>query len=111
MKIRRTLNRRGVSVGTAGWFTVLRPDRWSAASRQPGSLHPLTDPSNRAASTLALGQKVEQKVLNHTDDQDATMAPSMMQFGTHDLRLKRSALILSAAMTITSVLLWWIMHP
>jgi hypothetical protein len=107
MKIRRTLKRRGLSVGTAGWFTVLRPDRWSAASRPPGSLHPISDPSNRTASTLAL----EQKVLNHIDGQDATMAPSMMQFSTHDLRLKRSALIISTALTITSVLLWWIMHP
>ena len=107
MKIRRTLKRRGFSVRTAGWFTVLRPDGWSVDSRQPGSLHPLTNRSNRVTSTLA----PEQKVLNNLEGQEATMAPSLMQLCTHDLRLKRTALIISAAMTITSILLWWIMHP
>jgi hypothetical protein len=107
MKTRRTLNRREFSVGTAGWFTVLKPDRWSAASRQTGSHHPLTDRSRQFASTLA----PEQKVLNHIDGQEATIAPSLMQLCTHDIGLKRTALIVSAAMMITSVLLWWIMHP
>lgn len=107
MKTRRTLNRREFSVGTAGWFTVLKPDRWSAASRQPGSLQPLTDRSKQLGSTLA----PEQEVLNHIDGQVATIAPSLMQLSTHDVRLKRTALIVSAAMTISAVLLWWIMHP
>ncbi len=107
MKIRRTLSHRGFSVATAGYFTVLKPDKWSAVSRQPGTLHTFTDRSKRAASTLA----PEQRVLNGMNGQQATVDPAMMQLRTQDLSLKRAALIVSAAMTITSALLWWIMHP
>jgi hypothetical protein len=39
------------------------------------------------------------------------MVPSMMQLIAPDIRPKRTALIIAAAMTITSALLWWIMHP
>jgi hypothetical protein len=35
MKILRSVNHRGFSVGSAGWFTVLRPTYRFAASRLP----------------------------------------------------------------------------
>lgn len=85
MKIRRTLNRRDFRIATAGWFTLLRPAKQSAPRKV--NLHPLVDRSGVVAP------------------------PSMMQLSTHDVRPKRTALIVSAALMITSLLLWWIMHP
>ena len=84
-------NRREFSVGTVGWFTVLKPDSFKL-----GSLH--------AASR-------SKRVPTNINGQEVTMAPSMAQLGTHDVRPKRTALIVAAAMSITSALLWWIMHP
>lgn len=39
MKILRSVTRRGFNVGTAGWFTVLKPNTWFPASRLPAGFH------------------------------------------------------------------------
>jgi hypothetical protein len=96
MKILRSVNRRGFSVGTAGWFTVLRPNTWFPASRLPGKFHYPRGRSNGAAEL---------------DGRETTVRFQAMTLGVRDRRLMRPALIVLAAIAITSVLLWWIMHP
>jgi hypothetical protein len=89
MKTRRSLNHREFSVATAGWFTVLRPD--------PFRLGSFAGRSKQAP--------------RHNGGKDPIVAPSMMQLFTEDLSPKRTVLIASIAITMTSVLLWCIMHP
>jgi hypothetical protein len=91
MKTRRTSNRREFRVGTVGWFTVLKPD--------PFELGSLTARSKQVGRDRRNGR------------QEPTTTPSMTQLFTDHPNLKRTALIVSAAMTMTAALLWWIMHP
>ena len=93
MKLLRSITRRGFDVGTAGWFTILRPNTWFPASRLPGRFRYRSSPS---AKTTAVDQAISVNIL----------IPS-----TKDRRLGRSALVVVAALAITSALLWWIMHP
>ncbi|HEX4284735.1 MAG TPA: hypothetical protein VHZ28_06550 [Terracidiphilus sp.] len=95
MKVRHPLKRRSFSVSTAGWFTVLRPDKWSAASRTPGGFYPS---SVRTA-------------LDGRNMREAIMPPSIVSLDPQDRRMMRTGWIVLAAMAITSALLWWIMHP
>ena len=98
MKILRSVSRRGYSVGTAGWFTVLRPNTWFPASRLPknvpgfGLRGEQTAPGSLSgASRLAPWTPTER----HPEFRNRTRLVSAV-FG---------------AVAITSVMLWWIMHP
>ena len=98
MKILRSVNRRGFSVGTAGWFTVLRPNRWFPASRFP------------ASHSLGKGATLPGHVSSGRSDMRET---SMLShpLDLRDLRMGRAVSIIAGAFGITSILLWWIMHP
>lgn len=93
MKLLRSITRRGFDVGTAGWFTVLKPNTWFPASRLPGRFRYRSSPS---AEKTAVDHAISLPILLPT---------------TKDHRLGRSALVVLAAVAITSALLWWIMHP
>jgi hypothetical protein len=93
MKLLRSITRRGFNVGTAGWFTVLKPNTWFPASRLPGRFRYR---SSRSAETTAV---------------DHAISPRIIIPSTKDRRLVRSALVVLTAVAITSALLWWIMHP
>ncbi len=103
MRILRSVNRRGSSVDTAGWFTVLRTYKWFAASQLPGSF---SDRTRRAAESIT-----KQKNLNGVDFNTTTVSLQMTDFRIQDARPMRTALIVMGAIAITSILLWWIMHP
>jgi hypothetical protein len=94
MKLLRSITRRGFDIGTAGWFTVLKPNTWFPASRLPGRFHYR---SSQAADATAV---------------DNVISPRIMLLSTRgDRHLVRSALVVLAAVAITSALLGWIMHP
>lgn len=96
MKILRSVNRRGFSLGAAGYFTVLRPNTWFPASRlQDRDLHR----SFRFTSVVA-------------PPRQSQSVPSLcVQLNANDPGLVRLAVIVLGAIGITSTLLWWIMHP
>lgn len=94
MKILRSVTRRGFSVATAGWFTVLKPNTWFAASRLQGHRH-----NGRPKVGAEPGS------LNPA-------TPSLsVNLRANDPGSMRLALTIMGATAITSVLLWWIMHP
>jgi hypothetical protein len=99
MKLLRSITRRGFNVGTAGWFTVLKPNTWFPASRLPGRFR------------YRSSQSAETTAVDHADSRQMTNSPQIMIPTTKDLRLMRPALIILTAMMVTSGLLWWIMHP
>ena len=86
-------NSSGFEVGTAGWFTVLKQNTWFPASCLPGRFRYRTSPS---AETTAVDHAISLRI---------------QSLATKDRRLGRSALVVLAAVAITSALLWWIMHP
>lgn len=93
MKLLRSITRRGFEVGTAGSFTVLKPNTWFPASRLPQSaLYRV----NRSVKGIA------------THD---SMSPQIMLPSMYDRRPARSVLIVLSAIAITSALLWWIIYP
>ena len=93
MKLLRAVTRRGFSVGTAGWFTVLKPNTWFPASRLPGSFR------------YRSSQSAEMTAVDHA------ISPRIIIPSTKDFRLVRLALVVLSAVAITSALLWWTMHP
>ena len=109
MKILRSLNRRGFSVGTAGWFTVLRPNAWFAASRLPGAFRNFGGRSKPAKEPAAWEQNDHGTVTHQPTVEFQTLKPV-----TEHRRVLPSALIVLAATAITLFLLWWIFvrpHP
>jgi len=90
MKLLRSITRRGFSVGTAGWFTVLKPNTWFPASRLPGSFR---HRNSQFAETTGV---------------DHAISPQILIPSTKDRHLVRSALVVLTALAITSALLWWI---
>jgi hypothetical protein len=99
MKILRSVNRRGFSVGSAGWFAILKPNTWFPASRLPGSFR------------YRGSQSAQTPAVDHADSYETTIPPRIVIPSTQDRRLMRPALVVLAAIAITSALLWWIMHP
>jgi len=93
MKLLRSITRRGFNIGTAGWFTVLKPNTWFPASRLPGRFRYR---GSQSAESTAVDPAISLRI----------MIPS-----TTDRRPARSALVILAAAAVTSALLWWIMHP
>jgi len=95
MKILRSVTRRGFSVGTAGYFSVLKPNTWFPASRLPDSPYHLGDRYIGTAEPVSL---------------EPARPPQILAPAGHDHRLMRPALVVLAAAVITSVLLWWIIR-
>jgi hypothetical protein len=101
MKILRSVTRRGFSVGSAGWFTVVSPNSWFAASRLPRGSHCPVRKSSWAAAQ-------EQMASHRAEGPEPTMFPQFVKPGTHLGPPMRLALIALAASAITLTLLWWI---
>lgn len=96
MKILRSMLRRGSSVETAGYFTVLKPNSWFAASRLQD--HPYSLGSRTMGAAEPFSQNPE--------------APSLrVNLSANHPGWMRVALAILGAIAITLALLWWIMHP
>jgi hypothetical protein len=104
MKILRSVNRRGFSVGPAGWFTILRPNTWFPASRLPGAFH--------GSRIQTDGEpKPGPNALNGSHGQVRAISWQAIEPTEENRHLMRSSSIILGAVAITSALLWWIMHP
>ena len=93
MKILRSVNRRGFNVGSAGYFSVLKPNTWFPASRLPV---PFRYRASQSAETSPVRQ-------------GAVIPPNIMTLSVEHRGLLHLILVGLAAIAITSGLLWWIM--
>jgi len=123
MKILRSVNRRGFRIESAGYFTVLKPNTWFAATRLSGGFHHLLGQSK--GNAVALGHEnptaafppasasvPERKALVHTGSREAAMPSLIVISGAQNHRLMRPATIVLAATAITWIFLWWVsVHP
>ena len=100
MNILRSVTRRGFNVGTAGWFTVLRPNAWFPASRIP-SFNP--------AGRFRVAVVPEQAALRSA--QGITTPPQIVGLIPSDRNSARIVLATAAAIVITSAMLYWICVP
>lgn len=108
VKILRSVNRRGSSVGTAGYFTVLRANTWFAASRFPDRFHNL-----RERAEAAVRQPAQEQEISSTPANQSTIHLDLRP-QPEPLHWMRSALIILVASGITMFLLWWVFvrpHP
>ena len=106
MKILRSVSRRGFSVGTAGWFTVLRPNTWFPASRLPKCHPAFGTPTDRAVEQAPTGSAPGLS----SDGVKAVWWLPMERNGEDRNRVRFASAILGA-LAITSAMLWWVMHP
>jgi hypothetical protein len=104
-----TWNRRDFSVASAGYFTVLKPSGWFAASRLPGAFRYFGGQPMRLAPQLDAAPK--QKSSDHAGCEETTPRLQTIEPATHDHPLMRPALIILGATAITSILLWWTAFP
>jgi RsiW-degrading membrane proteinase PrsW (M82 family) len=102
MKILRSVNRRGFNLGTAGYFTVLKPNSWFAASRLPDAFRHLSRQSNAVKSP-----SLERKAVDHACSRESTLSLQAMKLSAHDRNPMRLALAVLAAIAIIWALLWW----
>jgi hypothetical protein len=93
MKLLRAITQRGFKIGTAGWFTILKPNPWFPASRLPGRFRYRGSQSKETGAV------------------DYAISPRIIVPSTKERGLLSSALVVLTAVAITSALLWWIMHP
>ena len=103
MKILRSVTRRGFNVGTAGWFTVLRPNTWFPATRLRGSI---PYPGSRIKAVPEPPAREW-----HAAGDEVAVGPRIITLNGHDRSLMRRAVIVLAAIGITSLLLLWIIRP
>jgi hypothetical protein len=91
MKILRSVTRRGFSVGSAGYFAVLKPNTWFPATRlpRPFRYHAVQSP---LAST-------------------ETTAPNIISLPPEQRSPLRLAIIVLISGAIVFAMLCWIMHP
>ncbi|HEY2466321.1 MAG TPA: hypothetical protein VGI45_00595 [Terracidiphilus sp.] len=99
MKLLRSITRRGFNVGTAGWFTVLKPNTWFPASRLPGSFR------------YRINQSAETTAADDASRNGMAISPRIIMPGMKDRRPVHFAFVVFTAIAITSAMLWWIMHP
>jgi hypothetical protein len=104
MKTLRFVNHRAFSVGSAGWFTVLRPNKWFATSRFRGSSHHLSGRSVGVAEPAV----PERKALNHANNPETTLVFQITELNEQDHHPMRLALIVLAAIAIMLVMLSWL---
>ncbi len=105
MKVLRSVTRRGFSIGTAGWFTVLRPNTWFPASRLPAAFHSPPIRSKRGGLSGDPDYIIHPGIL-----EEAIPAPALVTSVPVPRPLRMASIVL-AAIAITAALLWWIMHP
>jgi hypothetical protein len=103
MKILRTVTRRGDTVRTAGFFTILSPNRWFAASKLPEGYRFLDGQPKGTAAQIA----AELAAVDRSNSQETT-APQIIIPSEQNHHLMRLALSALAAIAITFFMLWWI---
>lgn len=91
MKLLRSITQRGSTIGTAGYFTVLKPNTWFPASRLPV---PFRYRPSQSAPTLA-----------------ETTAPNIITLPGEQRHPLRQALIVLASGAIVYTLLTWLTNP
>jgi hypothetical protein len=103
MKILRSVNRRGFRIGSAGYFSVLQPNTWFAASRLPDTLH------RWIGRTRGPSGSPIPDVGPQTDVRQDVQAPQIMRLEPSERNPLRLAWVLLAAMVFTALFLWWSM--
>jgi hypothetical protein len=103
----RSWNRRDFNVAANGYFTILKPAGWFPTVRLPqGFRYPTVQPKVNASQS-----EPRQKPLDHVYGQGLAMPYAITRLSEYHPGLIRSSLIVFAAGALTSILLWWIMHP
>ena len=105
MKILRSVTRRGFTVGTAGMFTIVSPNRWFAASQFPESFQPFGGRSKAAAAPAVAAVKPPYRMDGH-----ATTSPQILVRSAQDRCPMRFALVLLLAAAVALFILWWFFH-
>ena len=105
MKILRSVTRRGFTVGTAGMFTIVSPNRWFAASQLSESLQRLGGRPKEAAAPAAAAGKAPDRA-----GQATMTSPQIMILSTQDRRSMRFALVALLAAAIAFFILWCFFH-
>jgi hypothetical protein len=100
----RSWNRRDFNVAVNGYFTILKPAGWFSAARLPGTFRYLTGQTRQKKSE-------PDHLARAAYGRQTTMQYAIIDSGYHAPGLVRSAFIVFAAAALTSILLWWIMHP
>ena len=95
MKAPRSQSRRDFNVATAGWFTVLKTASRTVTLRPFGAYR---SPANSGAPEAS----------TETDRLRTINIPLIGDIGMIDRGLVRMALIILAACSFTSLILWWI---
>jgi hypothetical protein len=106
MKILRSVTQRGSSIDSAGYFSVVRPSKWFAASRLPRGFPFFGDRWKVVAQPTAQ----EQRVLGHFEGHVATQELQIIRVIEEDRHFMRGALIVLIAVAASAVLLWWDMN-
>ena len=107
MKSPSSWNRRGSAVTTNGYFTVLRSTGWFPTFRRPNEFRYLS--GQAAAHPADLAGK--QTAANPPPTQ-SLLALRQIDTGQVSLRtVSRIVALALAALAITFIALWWIMHP
>jgi len=106
MKILRSLTQRGSSIDSAGYFSVVRPSKWFAASRLPRGFPFFGDRWKVVAQLRAQRQGVSDHFEGHVATQELQIARVIEE----DHHFMRSALIVLLAVAASAVLLWWDMN-
>ena len=91
MKLLRSITQRGPTIGTAGFFTVLKANTWFPASRLPRPFRYRPGQSSQPAGETA--------------------APNIITLAAERIRPLRQALILLVSAGVVFAMLMWIIRP
>ena len=101
MNAPRSQSRRDFGVATAGWFTVLKAASRTVTLRPFSGYRSFADPSGAADTSIEAPQQLADKLRT-------IKIPLIGEIGMIDRGLVRMTLIILAACTFTSLILWWI---
>lgn len=101
MKAPRSQSRRDFNVATAGWFTVLKTASRTVTLRPPGGYRSLANPSDAPDASTETPKQL-------ADQLRTIKIPLIGEIGIIDRGLLRMGLIILAACSFTSLILWWI---
>ena len=104
----RSWNRRGFDVTPNGFFTVLKPSGWFAASRLPGGFRYLIGYSGKEPHRLAA--MPAEKGLGGGAAEQPTIALHLIEESRGAHQLLWFLLLVLAAAAITLGMLWWISY-
>lgn len=105
MKILRSVTRRGFSIGSAGLFSILKPNTWFPATRLPGPHQGFGAPVKKTKGAAGAS------ALNGMNGQARSVQWRVIDQRIEEHYLMRSGIIILGALAITAAMLWWIMHP